>query len=337
MKIALLLLAVVTAGISWSVKTSGTDTNLRGISVVGGSKTGQDTIIWATGSHGVILRSLDSGKTWERLSIPETASLDFRGVQAFSADEAYVMSSGPGDKSRIYRTSDGGKNWKMQFSDDRHEFFLDGLACVSSTNCFALSDPVAGKFLVLHTEDGKNWRELPGDKMPDALPAEGAFAASNSSLLVTVKREIFFGTGGPAARVFHSDDNGKSWTVVETPIMRGTAPQGIFSLARNGDIIVAVGGDYERPDRNERSAAYSIDHGKTWKLSRSFPGGYRSAVVKSQSEFIAVGPTGADVSRTGVDWRPLESIPLNSVAFEDGKGWGIGTRGTIAECVKKRM
>jgi photosystem II stability/assembly factor-like uncharacterized protein len=334
---ALLLLAVVTAGMSWSVKTSGINSNLRGISIASDKRPGQTTVIWASGSHGVILRSLDAGNNWEKLRISDSGSLDFRGVQAFSADEAYVMSSGPGDQSRIYRTSDGGKNWEMQYTDKRNEFFLDGLSCVSSTNCFALSDPVNGKFLVLHTEDGKSWKELPGDKMPEALPNEGAFAASNTSLLFTGKRELFFGTGGPAARVFHSNDNGKSWTVVETPLIKGKAPQGIFSLARGGDIIVAVGGDYEQPDLKDRSAAYSIDHGKTWRLATTFPGGYRSTVVKSNLEFIAVGPTGTDVSRDGVDWRPVESIPLNAVAFDNDRGWGIGTNGTIAECVQKKM
>ena len=336
MKLILLSFLVVTAGVSWSVQTSGIDTNLRGISLVGNKEGRADTTIWASGSHGVILRSLDSGKNWERLHVPQAESLDFRGVQAFSRNEAYVMSSGEGEQSRIYKTVDGGKTWEMQYTDKRKEFFLDGLECVSSTNCFALSDPVNGKFLVLRTEDGKNWKELSGDKMPAARPKEGAFAASNTSLLLGGAKDIFFGTGGPTARVFHSNDNGKSWTVAETPVLKGRAPQGIFSLARLGDIIVAVGGDYEQPEQSERTAAYSIDHGKTWALPTSFPGGYRSAVVKSKTEFIAVGPTGADVSRDGVTWRPIEGLGLNAVAFDNDKGWGIGTKGTIAECVKKR-
>jgi hypothetical protein len=99
--------------------------------------------------------------------------------------------------------------------------------------------------------------------------------------------------------------------------------RGKFSLANGGDIIVAVGGDCEQPDLKERSAAYLIDHGKTWRFARTFPGGYRSMVVKSGLEFIAVGLTGTDVSRDGVDWLPVESIPLNAVAFDYNRGWGI--------------
>jgi photosystem II stability/assembly factor-like uncharacterized protein len=259
MKIIILCLLATAAGAWWSVQNSGIDTNLRAVSVVPGKRTGQITTIWASGSNGVILRTTDSGKNWERLHVPDGGSLDFRGVQVFDENNAYIMSSGDGDQSRIYKTVDAGKNWDLQYADQRKRFFLDAIACASAANCFALSDPVQGKFLVLHTEDGNNWKEMPNAGMPAALAKEGVFAASNSSLLLYGEREIYFGTGGPAARVFHSTDLGKTWTVVETPIRSGTAPRGIFSLARSGNTIVAVGGDYTKPEQAEGVATYSLD------------------------------------------------------------------------------
>ena len=92
----------------WSVQTSGLDTNLRGVSVKydEGSEGRQHYIVWASGSNGVILRSTDDGKTWKQLSIAGGGDLDFRDIEAFDEDTAYVMSSGDGDKSRIYKTTD---------------------------------------------------------------------------------------------------------------------------------------------------------------------------------------------------------------------------------------
>src|SRR5271155_4069205 len=202
--------AAVASGPWWSVQTSGIDTNLRGVSVILPSGFDPKAVIWAAGSNGVILRSVDSGKTWNRLHIPQADSLDFRDAKAFDENTAYIMSSGEAAKSRIYKTSDAGKSWALQYTGTQKTFFLDSLACVSDTNCFALSDPVDGKFLLLHTEDGKNWKELPGDNMPAALPNEGAFAASGSILHIYDDRELYFGTGGPAARVFHSPDLGRT-------------------------------------------------------------------------------------------------------------------------------
>src|SRR2546430_12053352 len=204
-------------------------------------------VVWASGSNGMILKSVDEGKTWKRLPVNGGDALDFRGIVAFSEKVAYLMSSGEGEKSRIYKTTDGGETWKLQYTDKRKEFFLDAIACLSETHCFALGDPIDGKFLLLNTTDGEHWNPLPRENCAAALPCEGAFAASNPCLAISGE-EIFFGTGGPAARVFPSLDSGRTWTAAETPIASGKASAGIFSLTIGDDNrVMAVGGDYRNP------------------------------------------------------------------------------------------
>jgi hypothetical protein len=319
----------------WKVQTSGIDTNLRGVSVKynEGGEGKQHYFVWASGSNGVILRSIDDGKTWKRLSVAGADDLDFRDIEAFDGDVAYVMSSGDGDKSRIYKTTDGGKNWELQYSDRRAGFFLDSLACDSRTHCVALSDPVDGKFLVLSTDDGEHWKELPRDNMPSALPREGAFAASGAAIAICEGGKIYFGTGGPAARVFRSGNQRGSWTAAETPISSGNASSGVFSVVCYGDDqVVAVGGDYKEPNRAQRVAAYSDDAGTTWRLAETQPRGYRSAAGSfSYEDFAAVGPNGTDVSHDkGVHWQPTDKLNLNAVSFHGTQGWAVGPHGTIA-------
>src|SRR5262249_36556030 len=152
-------------------------------------------------------------------------TLDFRGIVAFDATTAYLMSSGEGERSRIYKTTDGGETWSLQDSDNRKEFFLDSIACISEKECMALGDPINGKFLLLKTSDGEHWNPLPTDHMPPALGGEGAFAASNSCIVLK-GNEIYFGTGGPAARVFHSRDGGLTWTLTRTPVLQGNPSSG---------------------------------------------------------------------------------------------------------------
>ncbi len=226
--LAVLAFAVAARGQRWSVQKSGQDTNLRGVNAITSNRAADEVIVWVCGSHGFVLRSTDQGKTWKQLHVAGGETLDFRGIVAFDEKTAYLMSAGAGRNSRIYKTIDGGTTWTQQYTDSREAFFLDALACISEKKCYALSDPVDGKFLVLSTKDGEHWHPLPGDKMPAALPKEGAFAASNSSLAIYDQRVLYFGTGGPAARVFHSDDLGQSWTVTETPILHGNASSGIF-------------------------------------------------------------------------------------------------------------
>jgi len=321
--------------VDWSVQTSGIDTNLRGVSAADNpDSNGQHVVVWACGSNGVILFSNDLGKTWKRLHVAGGDALDFRSVVAFDAKTALVMSSGEGEKSRIYKTIDGGETWKLEFTDKRPTFFLDALVC--NRDCYALSDPVDGKFVLVVAQNGENWKELPGDAMPAALPGEGAFAASGTALAMDNDGDLYFGTGGgKSARVFHSPDFGKTWTVADTPIASGNASSGIFSLVATPWAVVVVGGDYKDPSRPSKVAAYSQDEGKTWTLAAQQPGGYRSAVVALYGAMLAVGPTGEDISEDfGAHWKKIGSLDLNAAFILDiYNGWAVGAKGTIARLV----
>jgi len=321
----------------WEVKTSGIDSNLRGVSVaeMRDAKGVPVPVVWASGSNGAILKSIDEGKTWKRLHVSGSDTLDFRGIVAFSEKIAYVMSSGEGEKSRIYKTTDGGETWKLQYTDKRKEFFLDSIACFSEKNCVALSDPVDGKFRLFSTTDGEHWNALPSDNMPSALPNEGAFAASNTCLALSEDEdsEIFFGTGGPVARVFHTKDRGHTWTVRETPIAHGNASSGIFSLAFDDGKILAVGGNYKQPNRPYHVAVRSLDAGKSWELAAQQPHGYRSAVAHiDDGRWVAVGPNGEDVTNDyGLHWKHTDSLNLNAAAI--WSVWAVGPNGTIARFI----
>jgi photosystem II stability/assembly factor-like uncharacterized protein len=320
------------------ILTSGIDTSLRGLSV---SQANDTHILWATGSSGAILRSPNAGKSWTRLHIEYAHTQDFRGVRAFGIDTAYVFSVGNENKSHIYKTTDAGKTWRMQYSDPRPSFFLDGLVCRDEKRCFAISDPIDGKFPILHTEDGEHWTELPQSAEPVALPNEGVFAASNSSLILcgANNSDILFAAGGPAARVFHSADNARTWTVAKTPILSGNASSGIFSIACDGRTVAAVGGDYRNPTATKSVAAYSTDFGATWHLSDRPPAGFRSAVValpsKPSTIWLAVGTTGADISTdNAANWSPFGHDNANAaIAIGDNRLLTAGPKGTIGQAV----
>lgn len=325
------LVLIFAAGESWwSVQSTGADSNLRGVAAVvhRGS-----TVLWVTGSKGTVLHSTDGGQTWKPVRIAGAENLDFRGVQTFDGKNVYVMSIGDKGQSRIFKSPDAGEHWETQYTDKRKSFFLDALVCSDATHCFALSDPVEGRFLLLSTTDGTHWKELPRDRMPVALPNEGVFAASNSSFLLYGESELYFATGGPAARVFHSPDLGQTWTFTQTPVLSGKPSQGVFSIARAGDTVAVVGGDYADTNRAEKTAAYSSDEGKTWHLAEDLPKGFRSSVDTFDAGFVAVGPNGAETSRDGIHWVPIDSPGLNAVTFISGQGWAVGPKGTVAHFV----
>ena len=138
----------------WQRQTIDTKASLRGLSVV------NEKIIWASGTGGTVLKTIDGGKNWTIIKVPDADKLDFRDIEAFDANTAYILSIGEGENSRIYKTTDGGKTWKLQFKNTNPKAFFDALAFWDKNNGMAMSDPIDGKFLLYKTTDGETWKPL---------------------------------------------------------------------------------------------------------------------------------------------------------------------------------
>lgn len=318
---------------TWRMQSSGVTASLRGVSAV------SPRVVWASGSGGTWLRTVDGGGTWQAAVVPGAGDLDFRGIRALDDRTAFLLSSGPGAKSRIYKTADAGAHWSLLYTNSDASGFWDALAFWDARHGVVLGDPVDGQFVVLVTADGgQTWQRR---KLPAALAKEGAFAASNSCLMVRGRREMWFGTGGPSgARVFHSADGGRNWDVSATPV-RGDGPgAGIFSLgfadARQG---IAVGGDYGKPMDISGNIAITADGGRTWMQPPGVhPNGYRSAVayLSRRRIWIAVGTSGSDISSDGgSSWIIFDNAAYNAISSAAGvageAAWAVGPSGRIGK------
>jgi photosystem II stability/assembly factor-like uncharacterized protein len=181
---AILLVTIsAQAQLSRQTQPSHTTENLRGVSAV------SPQVAWASGTHGTYLRTTDAGRTWLSAQVPDATTLDFRGVVAFSTNEAFLMSSGPGDQSRIYHTTDAGQHWQLQFTNSNPKAFFDSIAFWDHTHGIVLGDPIPDesgqpKFQLLMTSDGQTWTPIPPSQLPPALEGESAFAASNTCLAI---------------------------------------------------------------------------------------------------------------------------------------------------------
>jgi len=325
----------------WIKQTVNTTASFRGLSVV------NEKVIWASGTGGTVIKTTDGGRTWKVMTVPGAEKLDFRDIEAFDANSAYVLSIGNGEGSRIYKTTDGGTTWKEQFRNKNEKAFFDAIACWDRKNCLAMSDPVEGKFLLVETKNGEAWSVMDNSNMPPAKDGEAAFAASGTCLIAQGKNRAFLVTGGSVARVFRTNDRGKTWNVADTPVTKGTPGSGIFSIAmldeKNG---VIVGGNYERPEEAKDNAAFTSDGGITWKLSTGLTG-YRSSVGQvTRSYVIAAGTNGTDISFSrGNKWAPLEksfgtvyktTLGFNAIASlpkakprVEGPIWAVGPNGLV--------
>ncbi len=307
--------------------TSGSTSSMRGLSAV------DEQVVWASGSGGVVLRTVDGGATWTRRPVPDADSLDFRDIEGFDSLTAFVLSAG--EDGRIYRTTDGGATWQLQFRNSTRGAFFDCFAFFSRHSGIAMSDPVEGHFLLINFAD-TSWTPLPQPNRPAADSAEAAFASSGTCVTIAGTRAYFATGGGESARVFWSADRGRTWQPADTPVPAGSASAGIFSLAfrdeKNG---IAIGGDYQKSEQQAR-LALTTDGGETWRVAGKTSYVSGAAWSRSGAALLAVGTPGTRLSRDrGVTWVMLDSLEYNAVQFASERvAYAVGPRGRIAKLVR---
>ncbi len=320
----------------WTTQDVKTTASLRGLSAV------NEKVIWASGTNGTVLRTVDGGATWQVIQVPDAGQPDFRDIEAFDANTAFILSIGNGAASRIYKTTDGGNTWWLSYQNTNEQAFFDAMAFWDKDHGLAMSDPVSiagkGRFLILTTDDGgKSWRSIERTAMPEALAGEGGFAASGTCLITQGKRNAFLVSGGNTARVFRSSDRGRTWQVSDTPLRKDGTAAGAFSIAFKDDKVgMIVGGDYQKPDDGAQAAALTQDGGKTWTLLNEQPYGFRSCVVWADGVWVAAGTSGTDYMLAAHSpWIGLGRGKFNSVQFAQGIGWAVGPEGRVGKFVGK--
>ena len=345
----------------WHMQDTGTTAGLRGIDSVDG------TVAWASGTGGTVLRTVDGGQHWTRCATPDAdkdgAALDFRGVQAWDAQTAIVMASGPGDKSRLYKTADGCRTWKLLFTNpNAPDGFFDSFHLMREQRALGdddgfgliLGDSVAGELSIFETRDGgHHWTQLHD---PLLSMNGGAFAASNECISQVNATIDFLVNGNGGSHSIRLNYQGaywmndgspvkRSWYKASLPLAAKASSAGAFGLgshvliryrdSRNREVValrlflVAVGGDHTKPNDSTGTAAWTSDGGLHWTASSTPPHGYRSAVQWSEllKAWMTVGTNGSDISRDdGRTWQPLDNGNWNALSLP----FVVGPQGRIA-------
>lgn len=317
------------------VQPTGTTAEFRGMVAVNAN------VVWASGSGGVVIRTIDGGAHWTADTIAGATELFLTDISAFNGHEAWVVGTdfrGNGHVA-IYHTDDSARTWQPQWSLADPKVFLDGVAFADPTCGLAISDPIDGRVTLYRTQDGSTWERIDPTLFPAIQPNEASFAASGTALTVRGKEAWFATGGGPKARVFHSPDftaPKPAWTAADTPLP-GNATTGLFGLAfRDAMHGVAIGGDYQHPADSSANVVVTNDGGATWTLAgRTTPTGVRYGVayLPGTATLIAPAPNGTGLSTDeGRTWRTLDPASANTVACADGQTcWLAGVHGRVTK------
>jgi photosystem II stability/assembly factor-like uncharacterized protein len=325
--------------ISFEELQTGVTASFRGLAMRGPNE------VWVTGSQDTVIKSEDAGKTWQRVKVPHAmvkdkdgkpVTFDYRDVELLPNGSVIVMSIGNGEASNLFRSTDNGASWQVVLRNKEPEGFFDGIVFdKTGQNGLLFGDPLRGRLDLYRTADsGKTWEPVDESKRPKLTEGEYGFAASGSGAAM-VGSNIWIATGGSVARLHRSSDSGQTWSVANVPMRSGNPSSGVFSIAvTDKQHIVAVGGDYLKPDESVQNVAASPDGGKTWlKLSSvNMP---HKACVKwlGDGRFLTCGRTGVALSSDGGrNWSTLSKDSWYVCSFDakSQSGFLAGKDGRLA-------
>jgi len=295
-----------------------TDTviSIRGLAIDGDK-------VWYSangGKYGYV--SLTGEKDFSGIIASDTIFPEFRALAQTKTD-VFVLNVG--SPALLYKISKESKIARKVYTEAGEKVFYDCMKFYNDKEGIAMGDPQQGCLSILTTKDGgETWQKRDCANLPPVVDGEAAFAASNTNIIIRGTK-TWIVSGGKKSRVFLSEDKGKTWTVVDTPIIQGSEMTGIFSADFYDETIgFAGGGNYEKPELNKGNKTLTTDGGKTWKLRGEGIGpGYISCVQfvpgGNGNELITVGTNGVFYSYDqGATWKKIhDATNLNVLQFVD--------------------
>jgi photosystem II stability/assembly factor-like uncharacterized protein len=300
-----------------------------------------DSVVWVSGHQATFARTLDGGKNWKVFRHPAD-TLQFRDIHAFDERNIVLMTAGTGSTSRIFTVQDG-IIWTQRYVMDHPDGFLDCIAFWDHQRGVAYGDSVDEFPFILLTENGgKSWNRLNYDGMPKAGKGEGGFAASGSCVNTRPGGTGWIVTGaGGNARVFATRDYGKTWTVIESPMVKGEAAGHTAVDFVDDKTGFITGGDLANRTGYTQNCFFTEDGGQTWKPTENpvtvgaFYGGSFTRKDRFSIAFVC-GPNGLDYTHDlGKSWMQLDSLNYWAVEVQPSGGWAVGKDGRIVKIAWK--
>ncbi len=227
---------------------------------------------------------------------------------------------------------------EIVYQESNPKTFYDSMDFWNAEEGIAIGDSTNGCLSIIITRDsGETWNKLSCGNLPEGIENEGAFAASDTNISIIGNHTWVATTAG---RVYYSSDKGKTWEVIDTPIVKGKDTEGIYSIDFYDELHgFAIGGDYTKPDNNTANKMRTQDGGKTWELvAQNQNPGYRSCVQyipnRKGKELVAIGFKGIDYSNdSGSTWKHLSDEGFYTIRFlNDSVAYAAGA-GRISKLI----
>jgi photosystem II stability/assembly factor-like uncharacterized protein len=317
-------LFITSASAQWTLQTSPVATaTFETVKAV------NDNIVWAGGKNGVVVKTVDGGKTWvQKTLVDSVGTTRVNSIEAFDSLTAWVGCISTGSAGvTIYKTSDGGKTWVKQYSDPAVSF-TDGFRMYDANNGILVGDPTTYWYILKTTNGGTTWTRVDSSKTATDTIAETEVSVTGG-LEINGNNAWFctYNNGNYSARVYRSTDKGASWAVSAQLTGIDVLYAISFKDSLNGLATSSDG-----------NVVKSTDGGKTWTIIKKITTlGLRGLrYMPGTNTALAVGASGVSflTQDDGATWSTITPLNTNtlrglSVSSSRSVAWAVGDAGAI--------
>lgn len=223
------------------------------------------------GTHGLVLRSADSGQNWSRLELPGWPSL----IDIASCGDGRLAALAT--ESQVYVSTDDGANWQAHAISTEES--PQAITCDPGNRLW-----VVGSFstIMVSSDGGANWEDH----------SIGEDTILTNIQFIDATHAVVFGEFGTNYR---SADGGATWSAGSV-LPNEVYPQDAFFTDVNDGWVVGLAGEIR----------HTTDGGATWVLEPTGTLVPIYSVAKQGEQVFAVGGEGSLLRRDGERWIRVE-------------------------------
>lgn len=289
-----------------------------------------ENTLWLGSDDGRIAVSADAGQTW-RHSHPggRTSDLNLSQIIAFDERHAYTLSTGRGERSRLYVTRNGGFSWRRLYRGNGDE----SLRCfdlIPDGEAWVLGDTLLDNWHVVRSSNGNHWLSSRSGFAERALFAE---EGSQYGHCVRYANNMWaMGTrNAETARLIYKTRTALRFQVVDTPLSSGTnaGVEAVYPLGPR-HILIAGGRTGEEPSAelyryqdgqftavNLPTAASSGTQTLTQPITQLYAWPNRWVIASSEGVYSS--------SNSGETWSTLSQQGVINLSCTESGCWAISS------------